>query len=1122
MLRSFCRKLTPVRAHNLKALLFVEFLESRLAPAVVGVDTSASVHAIDPNIYGSAFATTAQIQDLRLTLNRDGGNASDTYSYAQDATNHGSDWYFESIASGSGNGQGMDQFVSSTKSGGAQPSLTLNLFNWAAKNATSSTLGSFPVSTYGAQQSTDPFNSNLGNGVSTSGTNITGNDPNIAYVANSPTIEKAWIQHLVATFGNSQNGGVKYYTLGNEPALWNSTHRDIHPNGETNTELLNDIINYASMVKSVDPGAQILGPEEWGWTGYFIDGADAAAQNWGATYGGLNVQQWLLQQLDQYQQAHGTRLLDYFTLHFYPQGGEDSNDVSTATELLRNQSTRSLWDPNYVDQSWIASTGINGGKVDLINQMKSWVNTYYPGTKLGITEYNWGAEGNMNGATTQADIWGIFGREGLDLSDRWTTPATGSPTYLAMKMFRNYDGNGGAFGDTSVSASVANPDQVDAFASKRSSDGALTVMVINKNLYDSSNPSATTPITINLSNFASTGTAQEWQLAAINPSDQTKAAITQLSNVAVSGNSITVNVPMESVTMFVLEPASTAAAPPTPTGLMATPGNASVTLSWNASNGATGYNVYRSTSTGTETLLKSGVQGTTFSDTGLTNGTTYFYKVSAVNGAGESPLSLEVSAMPQAPIVAPPTPTGVMASAGDASVAISWSASSGATGYNVYRSTSTGTETLLKSDVQGTTFSDTGLTNSTTYFYKVSAINGAGESALSSEVSATPQASPPAAPPTPTGLTATPGDASDELSWNASIGATSYNVYRSTSTGTETLLQSGVQGTTFSDTNLTNGATYFYKVSAVNAGGESALSGEVSATPQAPPTNTHGLAATYYASSNFTGATVSEIDPTINFNWGNSSPVAGIGGGNFSAVWTGQVQAVASGKYRFQTNSADGVRLWVNGQLLINDWKAHGPKVDTSLGVNLTAGQKYDIKVQYYDSMGGAEMQLLWRLPGQTAFGVIPQAQLYLPSTTGTGLQATYYSNNNLTGTKVYRKDTTVNFNWTGHAPASGIGPDNFSALWTGQVLANQTGTYTFRTISDAGVRLWVNGQLVINDWSAHGTKSDTGKITLQAGQKYNIKLEYYQDTGTSVMRLEWMLPGQSTFAVIPQVNLFS
>jgi hypothetical protein len=522
----------------------------------VSVNAGMNQHPIDPNIYGTAFASTAQLSDLDVPLNRDGGNASDTYSYQQDATNHGSDWYFESIASGAGNGQGMDSFVSSTHGGGAQPNLTINLFNWAAKHANSSTLGSFSVAKYGAQQSADPFNSDLGNGVHSNGTNVTGNDPNDAYVANSPSFEQTWIQHLISSFGDSQHGGVQYYTMGNEPALWNSTHRDIHPNGETNTELFNEIVAYASMIKLLDPHAKIVGPEEWGWTGYFIDGADAANHNWGATYNGLNVQQWLLQQLQQHDASTGQRLLDYFTLHYYPQGDsaghqEFSNNVDDATELLRNRSTRSLWDPNYVDQSWIGGTGINGGKVNLINMMRSWVNTYYPGTKIGVTEYNWGAEGHMSGATTQADIWGIFGREGLDLANRWTTPSTGSPTYLAMKMYRNYDGNKSTFGDVSVSATVPNPDQVSAFASLRSSDGALTIMIVNKNLISSG---ASTSITVDLSNFANLGVAQEWQLAAVNPSDLTNTSITHPGNITVSGNSFAFTSPNQSVELFVLAP----------------------------------------------------------------------------------------------------------------------------------------------------------------------------------------------------------------------------------------------------------------------------------------------------------------------------------------------------------------------------------------------------------------------------------------------------------------------------------------------------------------------------------------------------------------------------------------
>ena len=309
---------------------------------------------------------------------------------------------------------------------------------------------------------------------------------------------------------------------------------------------------------------------------------------------GLNAEQWLLQQLAQYQAQNGTRLLDYFTLHYYPQesvandynGGVDSDNVDQATELLRNQVTRSLWDPNYVDPSWIGGTGINGGKVDLIPMMQSWVNTYYPGTKTGITEYNFGAEGDMNGATTQADVYGIFGQQGLDLATRWTTPATGTPAYLAMKLWRNYDGQDSTFGNTSVSTTVPDPDQVAAYSATRSSDGTLTIMVINKNLYSAANPTATTSITVNLSNFANSGIAQEWQLAAINPSDQTQAAINQLANVQFTGNSFTFQAPMESIELFVLKPGTLAV-----TGILPVSGPAAggtqVTITGSGFTGAT-------------------------------------------------------------------------------------------------------------------------------------------------------------------------------------------------------------------------------------------------------------------------------------------------------------------------------------------------------------------------------------------------------------------------------------------------------------------------------------------------------------------------------------------------------
>src|SRR4029079_1681675 len=150
-----------------------------------------------------------------------------------------------------------------------------------------------------------------------------------------------------------------------------------------------------------------------------------------------------------------------------------------------------LWDPNYTDETWISD------KVQLIPRLRNWANTYYyAGTPIAITEYNWGAENSMNGATAQADLFGIFGREGLDMAARWTTPDPSTPTYKAMKMYRNYDGAKSTFGDTSVSASGPNHDNVAVFAAQRTSDSALTVMVISKYL------SGATPVSIALTGFS--------------------------------------------------------------------------------------------------------------------------------------------------------------------------------------------------------------------------------------------------------------------------------------------------------------------------------------------------------------------------------------------------------------------------------------------------------------------------------------------------------------------------------------------------------------------------------------------------------------------------------------------
>lgn len=510
----------------------------------VDVDVTRNNHAINPNIYGLAFASTAQLNDLNAPLNRWGGNPTSRYNWRQNVDNRAADWFFESIPYASNvEGAEADSFVQSTKNGNAQVALTIPIIDWIAKAGPGrAKLASFSVAKYGAQQSTDIWFPDAGNGKKPNGTPITGNDPNDANLPNSGPLQTQWVSHLVQKWGPAQSGGVRYYLLDNESSIWFSTHRDVAPVGLSMDRAAAKMIYYSKAIKLADPNALVVGPEEWGWSGYIFSGLDqqtGAANGWSSfpdrnAHGGMDYMPWLLNQMRLASQAAGKRLLDVFSLHMYPQGGEFSNDVSDQMKLRRNRSTRALWDPNYIDETWI------NDKVKLIPRMKAWVSQYYPGTPTAINEYNWGAEGDMNGATAQADILGIFGREGLDMASRWTTPATNSPAYLASKMYRNYDGARHAFGETSVYAGVPNPDEVAAFASKRSADGYVTVMVINKRL------SGSTPLTVRLTGITKNRVVQVYQLKSGSTS------INHLANSTTSGNQLTATLPAQSVTLYVI------------------------------------------------------------------------------------------------------------------------------------------------------------------------------------------------------------------------------------------------------------------------------------------------------------------------------------------------------------------------------------------------------------------------------------------------------------------------------------------------------------------------------------------------------------------------------------------
>lgn len=197
-------------------------------------------------------------------------------------------------------------------------------------------------------------------------------------------------------------------------------------------------INYGEAIKTADPNAKLFGYSSFGWSGYLYSWHDLqTAANNGytyfpdyATHGNMYQVEWYLDQMNQYEQDNGTRLLDYLDLHFYPSNGVALQTVGDASlQALRLRSTRSLWDPTYRDESWIGGDDQleDHRYIRLIPRMKNWVNTYYPNTKLAITEYNFGGLENINGALAQADVLGIFGREGLDVATLWNYPTPNSP-----------------------------------------------------------------------------------------------------------------------------------------------------------------------------------------------------------------------------------------------------------------------------------------------------------------------------------------------------------------------------------------------------------------------------------------------------------------------------------------------------------------------------------------------------------------------------------------------------------------------------------------------------------------------------------------------------------------------
>ena len=525
----------------------------------LSVDAAAAQHAINPYIYGMNYygmdaASEALAVELRLPVLRWGGDATTRYNWKLDITNAGADWYFTSVPNDNTQFPDVSEFnsyVEQDRRTGTKTMATMPILGWVTKAR--ATLCGFSVAKYGPQQAVNPWVPDCGNGVKPDGTNLTGNDPTDTSVAIDPTFAREWVEYLVGRYGSAAEGGVAIYSLDNEPMLWFGTHRDVHPNPTTYDEMRDRTYGFAAAIKQADPTAEVSGPAVFGWMAYFCSALDwvtgwSTPPDWRFdgnpidrnAHGGVPFLEWYLQQMRAYEEQHGVRILDYLDVHGYvqPEGLAFQPAGDAATQALRLRSTRSLWDPTYRDESWI------NDYVRLIPRMHEWVDNNYPGTKLAITEYNWGAAEDINGALAQADILGIFGREGVDLATLWGPPSSAQPAAFAYRMFRNYDGAGNGFGETSVSATSADQGQLAIYAALRASDGALTVMVLNKTYVHLTS-------TVTLTGFAPASAAKVYRYSPAN-----LAAIVAEPEQAVDAGGFTATFPAMSITMVVLEPAT--------------------------------------------------------------------------------------------------------------------------------------------------------------------------------------------------------------------------------------------------------------------------------------------------------------------------------------------------------------------------------------------------------------------------------------------------------------------------------------------------------------------------------------------------------------------------------------
>ncbi len=435
---------------------------------------------ISPYIYGINYPDSFIDEWLKewdglsagVTLAREGGNRFTAYNWETNASNAGQDYFFENddyLGVSNEAGLTVRKFLEHVQSKGAASLLTVPTLGFVAADKDNARDGGQDVN-----HTPDFLHKRFLPSVARKPSGHFEYPPN---TKDSVVYQDEFV-HWVESV-KKPNAPV-WFSLDNEPDLWAGTHARIRAKTPTYAEIIDNGIEYASAIKAVAPKALVFGPANYGWYGFraFQGAPDANGRVFVDAY---------LDAMKQAESKWHRRLLDSFDFHWYPEATGDGVRITMTnqadkpgTAMARIQAPRSLWDPTYVEDSWIPKS--NGNKpIRLLPDMQERVLAQYPGTKLSISEYDFGGRSSISGALAEADALGIFGRYRLFAACHWGLGAKDEAALAGFEAFSNYDRHGSRFGDRGLQVAGGNPALNSVYASLDSKRrGILVLVVINK------------------------------------------------------------------------------------------------------------------------------------------------------------------------------------------------------------------------------------------------------------------------------------------------------------------------------------------------------------------------------------------------------------------------------------------------------------------------------------------------------------------------------------------------------------------------------------------------------------------------------------------------------------------